>query len=94
MLTNGIKANWTLEECGWNLHRRGRYEDWDGLLKWFVTVMEKHPEWQKMPRYTSWYRAAKPVAEGKLAPDDIGDLQAEYDFDYRKAAPNRFTLKD
>lgn len=93
-LSNGIKANWTLEECGWKLHKPGRFEEWDGLLKWFVSEIDKHPEWRKLSRYSSWYRAAKPIAEGNLTQEDIGDLESEYEFDYRKAKLNRFALKD
>lgn len=93
-LTNGIKANWTLEECGWKLHKPGRFEEWDGLLNWFVIEIDKHPEWRKFSPYSAWYRAAKPVAEGKLIQADIGELESEYAFDYQKAKPNRFTMTE
>lgn len=59
MLTNGIKANWTLEECGWQLHERGDFSTWDGLLNWFIVEVEKHPELQAKPHYRGWYKAAK-----------------------------------
>jgi len=63
MLTNGIKANWTLEQLGWELLPAGEFAQWDGLLGWFVRQMEERPEYvEKSAYYRCWYTAARPHA--------------------------------
>lgn len=58
MLHNSAKANWTIEEPGWNLVPPGDAELWDGLLGWFsetVKLDQSHLE----DRYVrDWYHAA------------------------------------
>ncbi|STZ45127.1 HNH endonuclease [Mycolicibacterium gilvum] len=50
MLSNQAKAQWTLEELGWELHRPGAVTEWDGLSRWLVdyladpTVLARAPE--------------------------------------------------
>jgi hypothetical protein len=58
-LKNGVKANWLLEEIGWELKPPGRLEEWDGLLSWFVEYMENHEELSKTPYLAKWYKLAK-----------------------------------
>jgi hypothetical protein len=58
MLTNGIKANWTLEECGWHLHEPGDPSIWDGMLHWFINEMERNPEYKQKAYLRAWFRAA------------------------------------
>lgn len=41
MLRNQIKANWLLEELGWELRPAGNAEAWDGLTGWFLKEYEK-----------------------------------------------------
>jgi hypothetical protein len=53
MLTNGIKANWTLEQLGWELLAPGDFAEWDGLLGWFVSEAAKRPE---LVRASAYYR--------------------------------------
>ncbi len=36
MLTNSIKANWTLDQLRWKLLPPGNLEDWDGMIGWFL----------------------------------------------------------
>ena len=36
MLRNAAKANFTLDELGWLLHRPGDIQQWDGLTTWFL----------------------------------------------------------
>ena len=43
MLRNSAKSNWTLDELGWELLRPGDFNQWDGLMKWFVKFVEKEP---------------------------------------------------
>ncbi|MCY1257589.1 hypothetical protein D9M68_82000 [compost metagenome] len=43
MLTNSIKANWTLEELQWTLHPQGDLSEWDGMMRWFLDQVHQHP---------------------------------------------------
>jgi hypothetical protein len=36
MLKNTAKANFTIEELGWQLHPPGSLSEWDGLTGWFM----------------------------------------------------------
>lgn len=63
MITNSIKANWSLEQLGWKLLPAGTLDRWDGLLFWFVRQMEAKPEHaEKSAYYRRWYAAAKAYA--------------------------------
>ena len=63
MLTNAIKANWSLEQLGWELLPAGDFNQWDGLLGWFVRQVEELPERVgKSAYYKRWYAAAQPHA--------------------------------
>lgn len=43
MLKNQIKANWLLEEIGWELHPPGDLSEWNGLRDWFVQTCPSYP---------------------------------------------------
>ena len=59
---NAMKAQYTLEELGWELHPPGDLQEWDGLLEWAVSYCEKnswildrkHPAGSPRP----WHKAA------------------------------------
>jgi hypothetical protein len=57
-LRNSAKANWTLEELGWQKHPPGNASDWDGLTTWFLEYVKLHPEHLADPYLETWYRAA------------------------------------
>ena len=58
-LRNSAKSNWLLEELGWELKAPGGFEEWDGLLSWFMKYAEQHPE-VLVDRYVlSWHKAAR-----------------------------------
>jgi hypothetical protein len=57
-LKNSAKANWTLEELGWQLVPAGQLEQWDGLTKWFVDFVDHHNELLRHPYIKAWFRAA------------------------------------
>lgn len=60
MLRNGIKANWKLDELGWELVGAGDMSEWDGLIGWFMRYTEKHDELLDNSRYLrQWRRAAQ-----------------------------------
>jgi len=58
MLRNSAKSNWTLEELGWRLLPAGDFNEWDGLIGWFVEYLaddQTHIEERQIKR---WYNAA------------------------------------
>lgn len=58
MLRNSAKANWTLDEPGWQLHPPGDPAQWDGLVGWFVAYVAAHPELLAEPAFRSWHSLA------------------------------------
>jgi hypothetical protein len=44
MLRNQAKANWTLDELGWELLPPGDLAEWDGLTGWCVQYLADHSE--------------------------------------------------
>lgn len=58
---NSAKANWRLEELGWTLQPPGRCEEWDGLMRWFVTYTEKHSALVGTAYLRRWRAAAVKV---------------------------------
>ena len=62
MLSNGAKANWTLEELGWRLLPGGNTQQWDGLTKWFLDYTEEHQEALEDQFVKRWYTAAMVLA--------------------------------
>ena len=41
MLRNSAKANWLLEELGWELAAQRQMSNWDGLVGWFMRFLAK-----------------------------------------------------
>jgi 5-methylcytosine-specific restriction endonuclease McrA len=58
MLRNSAKANWTLEELGWELLPPGDLRVWDGLLTWFKQHVKTHRDLLQNARIAAWHRAA------------------------------------
>ena len=42
MLRNAAKANFTLEELGWNIFPPGALARWDGMTSWFLAWMDRN----------------------------------------------------
>ncbi len=55
-LRNSAKANWTLEELGWDLHPLGS-GSWDGLTSWLVGYTKANPALREEPMVERWLRA-------------------------------------
>lgn len=67
MSTNAVKANWTLDELGWELLPPGDLREWDGMTGWFLRRCAAKPEHLRDARVRGWHRAAlraKPSAMG------------------------------
>ena len=61
MIRNSAKSNWTLEELNWELFEPGDIRDWDGLMSWFITYVERHPSYLDDGYLNRWHRAAMVV---------------------------------
>lgn len=57
-LRNSAKANWLLEELGWELYPPGDFSKWDGLVNWFVRYVERYPVFLQDGYLNSWYKTA------------------------------------
>ena len=58
MLNNSVKSNWSLEQLRWNLYPAGDFNEWDGLTKLFVKLVEKDELLLKDNYIKSWYNAS------------------------------------
>ena len=59
MLRNSIKSSWTLEQLQWELHPVGSIDDWDGLTKKFIGLVEKNEALLEDDYIKRWYNASK-----------------------------------
>jgi len=62
-LRNSAKSNWLLEELGWELHKPGQLDKWDGLVGWFMDYVDNHPDVIEDNYLCSWYKAVRRVHE-------------------------------
>ncbi len=65
MLTNGIKANWTLDQLQWELLPPGDMKEWDGMLDWFLQHVERNSALLQMPYLKTWYYAALSIINSR-----------------------------
>lgn len=54
MIRNSAKSNWTIEEIGWILHDKGKLENWDGLVNYFIDLTNKNPGYEKDNYVSIW----------------------------------------
>jgi hypothetical protein len=66
MARNSAKMNWTLAELGWSLQAPGNFQEWDGLLHWFLEYTNGHPEVIATDSMRQWHRAAALAVAGRL----------------------------
>lgn len=67
MARNSAKMNWTIDELGWPLHPAGNFNQWDGLLRWFVEYSAAHPSVTANPSIRQWHRATATVLASRGA---------------------------
>lgn len=58
-LNNSIKSNWTLEHLRWKIYDAGNIEEWDGLTKIFIELVEKDIALLKDNYIKKWYSISK-----------------------------------
>ena len=61
MLNNAVKSNWSLEQLRWELHPAGDFEEWDGLTRLFVEIVENNEELIDDKYIRTWYNASKEI---------------------------------
>lgn len=61
MKNNSIKSNYTIDEIGWKIYPKGSLEEWDGLTKLFVELVENNEELQEDAYINKWYNLSKKV---------------------------------
>lgn len=61
MLNNAIKSNWSLELLRWELYPAGNFEEWDGLTKMFVEMVDNDECLFKDKYIKTWYNASKDI---------------------------------
>lgn len=66
MVNNSIKNNFTLEQLGWTLKDKGDIQNWDGLSKIFLEIVEQDKSLLHISRIKSYYTATKEVMEKLL----------------------------
>jgi hypothetical protein len=59
MVNNSSKSNFTLEQLGWTLKKPGDIEEWDGLSKVFIKIVEDDPSLLNIKKIKEWYVATK-----------------------------------
>ncbi|MEO9023173.1 MAG: hypothetical protein ABI237_15390 [Ginsengibacter sp.] len=57
MIRNSAKANWTIEELGWELYNKGKLENRDGLTNLFLDLFNKNPLYEKDSYTSEWKKA-------------------------------------
>lgn len=63
MVNNLKKSNIPLEILGWKILPPGNFNEWDGLIHWFINYVEKRPEVLKKKNIMKWYKTAKKALE-------------------------------
>lgn len=58
MLRNAAKANWTLQELGWEVLPPGDYGEWDGMLGWFMRHIQSNETLLAENSLRKWHGAA------------------------------------
>ena len=58
MLHNSMKSNYTLEQIGWHLRPSGNFHEWDGMIYWYVSYIDAHPELKRSRYFRNNYSLA------------------------------------
>ena len=70
MFNNLMKSNNTLDHLGWSVFQRGDFNEWDGLIHWFVKYLVDNPEWLQKSHIKNWYKAADKALKTLNASDE------------------------
>ncbi len=56
---NSAKSNWLLEEIEWQLRPPGDFEEWDGMMHWFLDYVAQHTAHLENKEINKWHTTAK-----------------------------------
>jgi hypothetical protein len=70
MVKNAVKANFTLEEIGWQLLPQKTESDWDGLTSWFSEELGRTPHLLKDAYIQRWNGALRAVRSRQKIGED------------------------
>ena len=59
MIRNSAKSNWLIEEIEWKLLPPGNFNEWDGLIHWFMAYVKQHPLMLEKKEIKKWHATAK-----------------------------------
>ncbi len=59
MKNNSIKSNYTIDEIHWKLYPKGHIQDWDGLTKLFVELVDNNNQLLNDAYIKNWYNVSK-----------------------------------
>ena len=62
MKNNSIKSNYTIDEINWKLYPKGNLNEWDGLTKQFVELVDNNKELLCDNYIKNWYILSKKYA--------------------------------
>jgi 5-methylcytosine-specific restriction endonuclease McrA len=71
MVKNSAKANFLLEEIGWQLLPRRSEGDWDGLTTWFSKEIARRPESLGNAYIRDWARALEKMTDKTVSGDAV-----------------------
>ena len=91
MLTNSIKSNWTLEQLQWELKPKGDFQEWNGLIHWFIQQVNKDEKQLENSYIKKWHKAALDCAGDIRRFTDIG---VSYSVDPHDKITNEESLED
>lgn len=66
MLRNNAKSAWTCEELEWELLPPGNFEEWDGLIHWFLDYLCASPIHLQNSYINKWHRVASRALANNL----------------------------
>jgi hypothetical protein len=69
-IRNSAKSNWRLEDLGWSLLPAGDFNEWDGLMGWFMDFIKENSHHLANTYIKDWHKAAQlALASYKSMPD-------------------------
>lgn len=67
MKGNLAKNNFTLAQLHWQLYPKGNLDDWDGLSRIFIEIVDQYPGLTQVAGIRKWDRATRTVMEAEMA---------------------------
>jgi len=54
MIRNSAKSNWTIEKIGWKLYDKGKLDNWDGLVNYFMDLINRNRNYGQDKYINGW----------------------------------------